>query len=222
MCTVQPPARPGDRQSGEKGRVGAGVGVWAPAGAGAGMQSLAPEPGFMLYGNEDIASIPSIKPSYLVGMIPAMAPPPSPGSWLPWSSVPVCRAGRGGAGRPQWRCSRGLVPPRHSAADSQYSGLQHPANTAFIPHTAPGRQSLSAGSAISTVVSTVSKLSRVSTVSTLHYLHVRMCVQHVGLQAQLPAPHRDPGRGLQGAEGRDHGGQPRRQARHGHGECVCV
>ena len=53
-----------------------------------------------------------------------------------------------------------------------------------------------------------------------------MCVQHVGLQAQLPAPHRDPGRGLQGAEGRDHGGQPGRQARHGHGECrvprVCV
>ena len=99
MCTGhsgQPPARPGDRQSGEKGRVGAGVGVWAPAGAGAGMQSLAPEPGFMLYGNEDIASIPSIKPSYLVSMIPAMAPPPSPGSWLPWSSVPVCRAGRGG------------------------------------------------------------------------------------------------------------------------------
>ena len=100
------------------------------------------EPGSMLYGNEDIASIPSIKPSYLVSMIPAMAPPPSPGSWLPWSSVPVCRAGRGGAGRPQWRCSRGLVPPRHSAADSQYSGLQHPANTAFIPHTAPGRHSL--------------------------------------------------------------------------------
>ena len=95
--SVQPPARPGDRQSGEKGRVGAGVGVWAPAGAGAGMQSLAPEPGFMLYGNEDIASIPSIKPSYLVSMIPAMAPPPSPGSWLPWSSVPVCGAGRGGA-----------------------------------------------------------------------------------------------------------------------------
>ena len=55
------------------------------------------EPGSMLYGNEDIASIPSIKPSYLVSMIPAMAPPPSPGSWLPWSSVPVCRAGRGGA-----------------------------------------------------------------------------------------------------------------------------
>ena len=192
--SVQPPARPGDRQSGEKGRVGAGVGVWAPAGA-AGMQSLAPEPGFMLYGNEDIASIPSIKPSYLVSMIPAMAPPPSPGSWLPWSSVPVCRAGRGGAGRPQWRCSRGLVPPRHSAADTQYSGLQHPANTAFIPHTAPGRQSLSAGSAISTVVSTVSKLSRVSRkvsrVSTVSTVSTRAYVC-AACRTPSPAPSSSP------------------------------
>ena len=92
MCTGQPPAPSQARRQTVRGE-GESWGGGGGLGAGRGWYA---EPGSMLYGNEDIASIPSIKPSYLVSMIPAMAPPPSPGSWLPWSSVPVCRAGRGG------------------------------------------------------------------------------------------------------------------------------